>query len=43
MQSYFYRLDILENGDVYLSVDGSLGIQGSGWISLTGISFYSKH
>ena len=43
IKSYPYRLDILENGDVYLSVDGSLGVQGSGWISLTGVSFYSKH
>ena len=43
MKNYSYRLDILENGDLYLSYDGSLGVEGAGWISLNGISFFSKH
>jgi len=38
----FNRIDILNNGDVYLSLEGSNGIQGSGWVSLNGISYYSK-
>ena len=36
----FNRVDILPNGDVYLSFHGSLGIQGDGWVNLTGISYY---
>ena len=38
----FQRLDVLPNGDVFLSKSGSNGIEGKGWISLDGVSFYSK-
>ena len=36
------RLDILSNGNVYLSIGGSEGIGNgnkSGWVSLSGISY----
>ena len=36
----FNRVDILPNGDVYLSCHGSLGIQGNGWVNFTGITYY---
>jgi len=36
----FKRLDILQNGNVVLSHGGSEGIEGSGWLSLSGISYY---
>lgn len=36
----FNRADILPNGDVYLSCHASLGIQGSGWANLSGITYY---
>ena len=36
----FKRIDILANGEVFLSSGGSLGINGCGWLSLSGISYY---
>ena len=36
----FNRVDILPNGDVYLSCHASLGIKGSGWANLSGITYY---
>ncbi len=36
----FNRVDILTNGDVYLSADCSLGIKGSGWVRFDGINYY---
>ena len=36
----FKRIDILSNGEVFLSCGGSLGINGSGRLSLSGISYY---
>ena len=39
----FARVDVLENGDVFVSQGGSNGVKKSGWISLDGIAFYSKH
>lgn len=35
----FKRLDILSNGNVFLSNSGIEGINGSGWLSLSGISY----
>ena len=36
----FRRLDILSNGNVYLSIKGSEGIgKEAGWVSLSGISY----
>ena len=35
----FKRLDILSNGNVFLSIGGSEGINESGWLSLSGISY----
>ena len=38
------RLDITSNGELFLNKGGSVGtITGSGWVSLSGISFYAKH
>jgi len=37
----FKRLDILPKGDVFLSSGGSEGIEGTGWISVSGISYYT--
>ena len=36
----FNRVDILPNGDVYLSCHASLGIKGSGWANLSGVTYY---
>ena len=36
----FNRVDILPNGDVYLSFHGNLGVQGEGWVNLSGITYY---
>lgn len=36
----FNRCDILPNGDVYLSFHASLGVTGSGWANLSGITYY---
>ena len=36
----FNRVDILPNGDVYLSCHASLGITGSGWANLSGVTDY---
>ena len=36
----FNRVDILPNGDVYMSFHASLGVQGSGWVNLSGITYY---
>ena len=36
----FNRVDILPNGDVYLSSGISLGITGSGWVCFDGITYY---
>ena len=36
----FQRVDILPNGNVCLSIGGTEGINGSGWLSLSGISYY---
>ena len=38
----FNRVDILPNGDVYLSCHASLGIKGSGWANLSGITYYTS-
>lgn len=35
------RVDITPDGNVFLSSGGSVGRQGSGWVSLNGISFYA--
>ena len=38
------RLDINSNGELFLNNDGNIGsVTGSGWVSLSGISFYAKH
>ena len=38
------RLDINSNGELFLNSNASIGsISGNGWVSLSGISFYSKH
>ena len=38
------RLDINSNGELFLSNNGYPDtIKGSGWLSLSGISFYAKH
>ena len=38
------RLDINSNGEVFLTNNGSPGtINGNGWVSFSGISFYAKH
>ena len=36
----FNRVDILPNGDVYLSFHASLGVKGSGWANLSGVNYY---
>ena len=36
----FNRLDILPNGDVYLSNGINLGVKGSGWVRFDGITYY---
>lgn len=36
----FNRVDILPNGDVYLSFHASLGVKGNGWVNLSGITYY---
>ena len=36
----FNRVDILPNGDVYLSFHASLGVEGNGWVNLSGITYY---
>lgn len=36
----FHRIDILPNGEVYLSLHASLGMQGIGWVNLSGINYY---
>ena len=36
----FNRVDILPNGDVYLSCHASLGIKGNGWANFSGITYY---
>ena len=38
------RLDINSNGELFLNTNGNPGtVSGSGWLSLSGISFYVKH
>ena len=38
------RLDINSNGELFLNNNGCIGsVTGSGWVSLSGISFYAKH
>ena len=38
------RLDINSNGELFLNTNGNPGtVSGSGWLSLSGISFYAKH
>ena len=37
------NVDVLENGDIFVSHDGSTGVKKSGWLALDGIAFYSKH
>ena len=38
------RLDINSNGELFLNHSGNTGtVTGSGWVSLSGISFYAKH
>ena len=38
------RLDINSNGELVLNTNGNPGtVSGSGWLSLSGISFYAKH
>ena len=38
------RLDINSNGELFINKSGSIGsVSGSGWVSLSGISFYAKH
>ena len=40
----FLRLDINSNGELFLNKSGAVGsVTGSGWLSLSGISFYAKH
>ena len=36
----FNRIDILPNGDVYLSYHASLGVKGNGWVQFSGITYY---
>ena len=36
----FNRVDILPNGDVYMSCHASLGINGNGWVNFSGITYY---
>ena len=36
----FNRVDILPNGDVYMSCHASLGIKGYGWVNFSGITYY---
>ena len=36
----FNRVDILPNGDVYMSCHTSLGIKGNGWVNFSGITYY---
>ncbi len=36
----FNRIDILPNGDVYLSCHASLGVKGNGWVAFSGITYY---
>ena len=36
----FNRVDILPNGDVYLSFHASLGVKGYGWVNFSGITYY---
>ncbi len=36
----FNRIDILPNGDVYLSYHASLGVKGNGWVAFSGITYY---
>jgi len=35
----FNRVDILTNGDVYMSSHASLGINGNGWVNFSGITY----
>ena len=37
------RVDILSNGDVYLSFHASLGTQGVGWVNFSGITYYNDN
>ena len=38
------RLDINSNGELFLNTNGDVGtVTGSGWVSLSGITFYAKH
>ena len=38
------RLDINSNGELFLTNNGAPGsVNGNGWVSLSGISFYAKH
>ena len=41
--STFVRVDVLENGDIFVSHDGKNGVNKTGWLALDGIAFYSKH
>ena len=38
------RLDINSNGELYLNTNGYVGtVEGNGWVSLSGISYYATH
>ena len=38
------RLDINSNGELYLNTNGCIGtVEGNGWVSLSGISYYATH
>ena len=38
------RLDLNSNGELFLNTNVNPGtVSGSGWLSLSGISFYAKH
>ncbi len=38
------RLDINSNGELYLNTNGHAGtVEGNGWVSLSGISYYATH
>ena len=35
----FNRLDITQDGSVFLSKGGYMGVEGNGWLSLSGVSY----
>ena len=37
-----HRVDVNEKGEVYLTGNGNIGINGSGWLSLDGLVFYVR-